>query len=446
MKNCAMQASGMPVRNQHSPLPAGRPVPMWNLLLGWVILIPLLFFATNGAVVPDTGDVAFRAVEAGGSSLSHRLGLAVIVPLCSVLIFTRLPTIFAMGQRTKLIVALPILALLSSAWSESARQTLVSGTILFVFTLFALYIASSFEPSGQFELLMLAGGVALVLSIGLVLFVPALGAPGHSWRGIFAHKQNCAAVSTLLLVTAIHWRASGIYQKVFRASYEVMCCTMIVMSQSRTGWALAILAVGLSATLWLLQKMTPKEALFVALFVAAAFGGVAYVVYDHAAVLLPAVGKDPTLSERTIIWAAVWTTIAKQPILGYGYGAFWTGLQGPSLNIVLISGWVLSQAQNGLLDLWLQVGIAGVFLILLATAQAFRNAVRCFRASGHDRYVRWCIVVIACTLVFNIGESSLGMVHLVWFLFLLACIGLKQRAMGEHAEAISDGEPHFLAP
>jgi len=418
--------------NSIDVLPRRSPAPIWHLLIGWVILLPLLFFATNGKIVPDNGDVSMSMAEAGGSSLSHRLGLGLICLLCSVLIFTRLPAVFALGQRTKVLLGLPILALISSAWSDSARQSIVSAVILLVFTLFAVYIASSFDSTGQFELLMLSGGVALVISIGLSLFVPALGAPGHNWRGIFAHKQNCAAVCTLLLVTAVHWRASGSNQKVFRALYAMMCCTMIVMSQSRTGWALAMLALGLSASLWLLQKMPIRDALFTALFVAGIFAVIAYAVYSNAALLLPAVGKDPTLSERTVIWSAVWTTIAKQPVLGYGYGAFWTGLQGPSLNIVLISGWALAQAQNGFLDMWLQVGIAGVLLIVLATGQAAGDAIRSFRGSGQDNHVRWCMVVIITTIFYNIGESSLGMVQLVWFLFLLACIGLKQAAMAKH--------------
>jgi exopolysaccharide production protein ExoQ len=420
------------MNNSIDVLPSRSPAPMWHLLIGWVILLPLLFFATNGKIVPDNGDVSMSMAEAGGSSLSHRLGLGLICLLCSVLIFTRLPAVFALGQRTKVLLGLPILALISSAWSDSARQSIVSAVILLVFTLFALYIASSFDSTGQFELLMLSGGVALVISIGLSLFVPALGAPGHNWRGIFAHKQNCAAVCTLLLVTAVHWRASGSNQKVFRALYAMMCCTMIVMSQSRTGWALAIVALGLSGSLLLLQKMPIKDALFTAMIVCGIFAVIAFAVYANAALLLPAVGKDPTLSERTVIWAAVWTTIAKQPLLGYGYAAFWTGLLGPSLNIVLISGWALAQAQNGFLDMWLQVGIVGVLLIVLATGQAARDAIRSFRGSGQDNHVRWCMVVIITTIFYNIGESSLGMVQLVWFLFLLACIGLKQAAMDKH--------------
>jgi exopolysaccharide production protein ExoQ len=411
---------------------------MWHLLLGWIILLPLLFFSTNGALVPDTGDVAMRAAEAGGTSLSHRLGVALITLLCSVLILTRLPAIFAMGQRMKLLVALPVLAIVSSAWSQNARQTMTSGFVLLIFTLFALYIGSTFGPRRQIELLVLGGGVAVILSIGLALLAPRFGAPGHNWRGIFAHKQNCAAVCTLLLVTAVHWNASGVYQKGFRAAYAAMCCALIVMSQSRTGWALALLALALSATLWLLQKMPPRDGIFASMLIGATFSGVAYAVYTQASRLLPAVGKDPTLSERTIIWVAAWSTIAKHPLLGYGYGAFWNGLQGASLNIVLISGWLLAQAQNGFLDLWLQVGVGGVLLPALMIAQAVRNAATCFRGSGHDTYVRWCIVIIVCTCIYNIGESALGMVQLVWFLFLLACIGLKEMTRAMYADTIGN--------
>jgi O-antigen ligase len=430
--------------NSIDVLPRRSPAPMWHLLIGWVILLPLLFFATNGKVIPDNGDVSMSMAEPGGSSLSHRLALGLICLLCSVLIFTRLPAVFALGQRTKVLLGLPVLALISSAWSDDARQSIVSALILLIFTLFALYIAGSFDSAGQFELLMLSGGVALVISVGLSVFIPALGAPGHNWRGIFAHKQNCAAVCTLLLVTAIHWPASGSNQKMFRGLYAVMCCAMIVMSQSRTGWALAIVALGLSGSLLLLQKMPIKDALFTAMIVCGIFAVIAFAVYANAALLLPAVGKDPTFSDRTVIWAAVWTTIVKQPLLGYGYGAFWTGLLGPSLNIVLVSGWALAQAQNGFLDMWLQVGIAGVVLILLAVGQAARDALRCFRGSGQDNHVRWCIVVIITTIAYNIGESSLGMVQLVWFLFLLACIGLKQAVMAKHSDPCLDQQEQGL--
>jgi hypothetical protein len=37
-------------------------------------------------------------------------------------------------------------------------------------------------------------------------------------------------------------------------------------------------------------------------------------------------------------------------------------------------------------------------------------------------------------LLYNIGESALGMVQMVWFIFLLACIGLREAVQGMPAQ------------
>ena len=71
-------------------------------------------------------------------------------------------------------------------------------------------------------------------------------------------------------------------------------------------------------------------------------------------------------------------------------------------------------------------GCVAIFAVMVV--QAVRNGIRCFRGTGQNAYVRWCIVIILCGLGYNVGESSLGIVSLVWFFFLLACIGLNETA------------------
>ena len=44
--------------------------------------------------------------------------------------------------------------------------------------------------------------------------------------------------------------------------YVAMCIVLVVMSKSRTGWGLAILALALSGTIWILQRLAVKDALF----------------------------------------------------------------------------------------------------------------------------------------------------------------------------------------
>ncbi len=429
---------GLPLKVFTQTEAVTEPKPVWHLLLGWMICIPLLFFATDGTLIPETGAVAYRATatEGGGGSAAHQLGLAIVFFICSVLILSRLPAVSSISQRTRTLVAYPILALLSSVWSLQPKQSIVSGVILLLFTLFALYFGVNFTPHRQFELLVLAGGIAVVLSILLAVFVPSMGSGAEGWRGIFGHKQNCAGATTLILVTGIHWRPTGIYQRAFRVLYVIMSIGLIVMSKSRTGWGLALLALCLSGGIALLQRLRAKDALFVGLCTIPVVAALVYVGLQAAPLILSGIGKDPTLSQRTIIWAAVWKEIVRHPLLGYGYKGFWTGLKGASLNVVLTSGWVLAQAQNGVLDTWVQLGVSGVVLFAVMVGQAVRNGIHCFRGTGHDSYVRWCMVVILCGLGYNVGESSLGIVSLVWFFFLLACIGLNETAHAMNQAAL----------
>jgi O-antigen ligase len=326
------------------------------------------------------------------------------------------------------VIAFPALAILSCVWSAEPLQSVVSGGTLLIFTVFVIYVADRFSFQRQFELIILVGAIALPVSIALALLVPSVGTSEAGWRGIFSHKQNCAAVCTLWLITALHWRCSGIYQKLFRATYIAMCGVLIVMAQSRTGWALALVALLLWGAIWLLQRMPATQALAVLLLGLAGAAGVAYGIHLSAPNILAAVGKDSTLSQRTIIWTAAWQAASQHPILGYGFAAFWRGLYGPSQSVVLIAGWGLQQAQDGFLDVWLGIGAVGVALVALMTGKAIRNAARGFFSDGNQAYVRWCIVVIVCTLLYNIGESTIGLFNMTWFLFLLASIGLSQVA------------------
>jgi exopolysaccharide production protein ExoQ len=396
------------------------PVATGKLVRTWFILLPLLYYSNSGS----PGVTSTTSAE--NLSRAHQIGLLVVSVICFTLIVKRSTVVFAASLRMKLILVLPVLALLSSAWSVDPRQSIVSAITFLCFTLFAIYLTESFTTNGQLDLIMLTGAIAVSASIALALFVPGIGATPAGWRGIFTHKQQCAAAVTLFLVTALHWKPNHPLQRQLRPIYVVMCLGLIIMSQSRTGWLLTLFALVLSGSLWFLQKLAAKDSLFLVLTAIPVVGGIVYLIRLLSILIVTSVGKDPTLSERTVIWAAAWDAIIQRPLLGYGYQAFWHGLQGASKDVVLIAGWNLSQAQSGYLDLWLQFGVCGVILLALMTLQAGTDAVRSFRRESNSSFVRWCIVVILCNLVYNIGESDFGYLRILWLLFVMACIGLKK--------------------
>jgi O-antigen ligase len=93
-----------------------------------------------------------------------------------------------------------------------------------------------------------------------------------------------------------------------------------------------------------------------------------------------------------------------------------------------------AQSQNGFLDVWLQLGAFGIALLVACFLQAGRYVFLNFRARGATQL--WIELVI-CTVLFNIGESTLlGSHSLSWFLFIVASVGLSRasvaKASAEH--------------
>ena len=135
--------------------------------------------------------------------------------------------------------------------------------------------------------------------------------------------------------------------------------------------------------------------------------------------------KDPTLSQRTIIWAQVIPSILKHPLLGYGYSAFWMGLSGESMHTVLVTGWMEGQAQDGYLDILLQLGLAGLIPLIVVFLRAGVQAVSVVEARRLNSVSAFSIVLLPLVLVGNIGESTLLLpLGIAWFYALIAFLVL----------------------
>jgi O-antigen ligase len=149
--------------------------------------------------------------------------------------------------------------------------------------------------------------------------------------------------------------------------------------------------------------------------------------------ILGFLGKDPTLSGRTVIWDAVLRSIAKRPVFGWGYNAFWQGFKGESADVFLIVHFPIAQSQNGPLEVLLALGGVGLGIVLTTFVQGFRNLLHCFRLGAADE-AAWYLLIILLTIYYSIGEAyfqqpnSLGSM-----MYILACTGLFAEAQRAHA-------------
>jgi O-antigen ligase len=275
------------------------------------------------------------------------------------------------------------------------------------------------------QILMALGCVVFVLSILTAAALPAYGITaggGHiALQGVFIAKNLMGNMAVLLLTPALFMRP---IRRSRRALYVCLMLLLIVLSFSVQAWAATLLCFGFAFQRTMSRRLRGRDMAW--LFYVAVVPALAAFAFLLAywTDTLQFLGKDPTLSGRTVIWDAVLKSIAKKPFLGWGFNAFWQGFTGESANVAMEVHFFIAQAQNGLLEVLLEVGGVGALLVISSFVQAFRHFFKTSRSAEPDN-VDWYILIVILTMFYSLGEADLlGQNSVPWMLYILACCGL----------------------
>jgi exopolysaccharide production protein ExoQ len=411
---------------------------VWEEVACWLALLPTLFITVNGRIQTEAAPVAFRFTAMEEDSLGRRLTRLTCSALIIFLLSTKMRGIIAVYRTNKLLLSLPAIALVSVLWSQNPRHSLVDAFSLVLTTLFAVYLYLHFPGSRIVSFLTFVAFISLFLCAISVVAFPAIGIDSfqqNAWRGIFGQRNNCAAACTFFLAVALHAQTRGLIERIIRSSVILLSLIFIVMSGSRTGWLLAALAVSITYGLRIISRVRSLDRLLLLLIVSVPIALTVFMIGENFKEILATLDKDPTLTQRTIIWAQVLPSIVKHPFLGYGYSAFWAGLNGESMQTVLTTGWMEGQAQDGYLDILLQLGLLGLAPFLVLFLRGFGQAVTAVQRRLLDPSTLFAMVLLPLILVENIGESSLLLpLGIPWFYALFALLTLSNS--GSRAEGL----------
>lgn len=413
---------------------------IWSCASTWGLLLLLLYFALGGVSPFANEPTATRivATSSAGGALLERSSKVLIILACMIFVLQRYQSVRRLGLQMKLITSFPILALLLSPVSQLATRTISSGGLLLGGILLLYYIMSRYALNEVLELLLVLGTGTIVASIVFALAFPQYGRDllgGHAtaWKGIFMAKNYLGNLALFFLTVAVAYRARTPFLRAVRVSQIIFCLIAIAFSRAATAYLLTAVYFGYTATMKTLRGFRKKDYFVLFILLLTAFSAATTVILVWPDFLFGLLGKDVTLTGRTEIWSAVIESIAKRPLLGYGYDAFWLGLEGESYRIILAVSWVLAQAQNGFMDVMLETGAAGLAIVLLVFGFAFRDALTCLFCSRDEtqlRAVEWYLAIVILTLIYNLDESFLfAAKHLGSMIFLLSCVGLKMERM-----------------
>jgi O-antigen ligase len=159
--------------------------------------------------------------------------------------------------------------------------------------------------------------------------------------------------------------------------------------------------------------------------------------------MLEWMGRDATLSGRTLIWKQVWIFILQRPWLGWGYEAFWRGTRGEAFRVVAAVHFMVFHAHNGFLEIWLELGAAGLTLFALSYARAWRKLWPMLLAGEIER-VMWMVFVLALILFYDLDENTLLIYNgLFWVLYVAALANVEFLAVEDALEIDARRDARF---
>jgi O-antigen ligase len=143
-------------------------------------------------------------------------------------------------------------------------------------------------------------------------------------------------------------------------------------------------------------------------------------------VILPLLGRDLTFTGRTRVWAVLFPFAINHFWLGYGYQGFWNGTSGDSGSVNSILNAALNTADNGYLQLMLELGFVSIVLLVVLLIACVRDFQTLLRRSSVPLIAYWYAGLILAIFVGSITEDMLWMpFRIVPFMLVLACAGLR---------------------
>ncbi|MEO0881131.1 MAG: O-antigen ligase family protein [Pseudomonadota bacterium] len=239
------------------------------------------------------------------------------------------------------ILLIPALAIASTLWSASSTAALRLGIMMTATAVIAIYLCSRLTPR---EIVRAAFFACAVSAIVALFEVPKVG----TTEGLYAEKNIFAVRMQLIAMVCLGVALDRGQNTALRLSalpFVVLTTYLVIQGESATALLLAGGSIVLMVSIWLVWTNVSKIRHLRSLLVlvagtVVAAGGLVVLNLPNNTLLndgLFLIGKDTTLTNRTVLWADAARLAEQRPWLGVGAAGFWTPLNGDAESILAYS-------------------------------------------------------------------------------------------------------------
>jgi O-antigen ligase len=411
--------------------------PFWErFCIVFALIVQQGAFVSLPVILARTTTVGMQAVE----SPLNSLGVGACLAIMGVLCLLHFRGVLSIALRNPIPLLFMCLVLISALWSIHPDVSARRGVGYVLTIMVALYLSARFDFATMLRLLSVSFVISAISSAVFVVAFPSYGIMqvaelAGDWRGVFAHKNQLGAVMAVAVFVELCYLVACSGRQLWRFGLVLLFLALVVLSNSRSSLLMSLgytAGIGLYV-IWRMNKLVGIACITVSLFFSVCVLAFFLVDTDFAFNLL---GKDPTLTGRTTLWAFVFDLIGQRPILGWGYRSMWDPSDPMSVRIDQAVGYIVPHSHNAFLEIALQLGWVGVTLMVLMICALLRRGIRS-QANGSN-LVGWSATVFALVAIFSANvEAMLGQNQdIQWVVFnaLLFCCGIPRRV--RHASGL----------
>ncbi len=415
--------------------------------------VPVMWMFIVGSRNPSqwfSGQVGLvaQALEEG-NPLDRTISSALILLAISILV-SRSFKWDSFFSRNLALMAFISFALLSVSWSDfpfvAFKRWFRDLGSYFVI----LVVLSDPRPVEAVRTLLRRFSYLLVpLSILLIKYYPQIGKQYDIWTGADMYvgattSKNMLGIVCLISGLFFFWdtvtswpeRKLRRTRRIMLVNFALTAMTVWLMNLAHSTTSNVCLLLGCLVIAAAHSKIFRRRPALLKVLIPASF--CLYLILDFGlglnGAMAGAVGKDPTLTDRTKIWAIL-LRMHTNPLIGTGYQSFWLG---PRLEWFWQNSGLghINEAHNGYLDVYLNLGLMGVFLLLGFLVASYQTI--CGKLDSTSSIAILGLAAWMALVFYNMSEAAFqgGLLYMV---FLMGAIALPEHSRNQvHSVAAFD--------
>jgi len=352
----------------------------------WGVAVFLLLIQQSAfvAIPLIMADTSLRGVENPYNTAGVAMSAALLI-ICCVPLSKQIYVLISFNRSA---IFYTLIVLSSTIWSIHPDLSIRRG-IGYIITIFvAFYVSIRFSPEERMRVLSWSFAVSAFGSLLFVAVFPQYGIMHGiddtgdlegNWRGVFTHKNPFGFVMAAAVFTELYLIALQNGRLGWRYLNISVFFVLVILSRSTTALLTSTFYI-LCTCIYLIWKRNRIIATCIFILFVSVLCMVLMFFFVDPQFMFSMLGKDPSLTGRTDLWPLVIELIEQKPWLGWGYRAMWLPDDVITQRVDDLTGnWGVPSAHNVFLEVALELGLVGLFALLIIIVIAFWRGLRCCR-------------------------------------------------------------------